>query len=392
MNAFRLVALSVAVFMAGCATIEAPSGPPLPPDMAHRPGGAVARPWPVTTDEPEVRTRIARLLPADLKDKPGWALDLYMAFAYLKLPHASETYCAAMSVIEQESSFQVDPAVAGLPGIVRKELDRRADKYGIPRFVISAAMLKGSPDGRSYNDRIDTLKTEKQLDALFRDMIGELPFGRQLLADYNPVHTAGPMQVSVDFAERHAREKPYPYPMTRTLRDEVFTRRGGLYFGTAILLDYPAPYDDVAFRFADFNAGRYASRNAAFQAELARYADKPLTLDGDLLRYEKGVASDTPSQVEAVARSLAGVLRLNAAEMRRDLLLEKDAAFSQTALYTRLFALADKAAGKPVARQSMPNIDLKSPKIVRKLTTEWFARRVEERYRKCLARAEAASL
>jgi hypothetical protein len=253
-------------------------------------------------------------------------------------------------------------------------------------------MLKGSPDGRSYNDRIDALKTEKQLNALFEDMIGELPFGRQLLADYNPVHTAGPMQVSVDFAEKQVREKPYPYPMTKAVRDEVFTRRGGLYFGTAILLDYPAPYDDVVFRFADFNAGRYASRNAAFQAALARYADKPLTLDGDLLRYEKGVASDTPSQVESVARSLAGVLRMNAAEMRRDLLLEKDSGFSQTALYTRLFALADKAAGKPVARQLMPNIDLKSPKIVRKLTTEWFARRVEERYRKCLTRAEAASL
>jgi hypothetical protein len=392
MSAIRFFALFIATLLAGCATVEAPSGPPLPPDMAHRPGGAVTRPWPVTLEEQESRERIAKLLPADLKDKPGWALDLYMAFAYLKVPHASETYCAAMSVIEQESSFQVDPAVPGLPGIVRKEFDRRADKYGIPKFVISTALLKGSPDGRSYNDRIDALKTEKQLNALFQDMIGELPFGKQLLADYNPVHTAGPMQVSVDFAERHVREKPYPYPMTRTLRDEVFTRRGGLYFGSAILLDYPAPYDDIAFRFADFNAGRYASRNAAFQAALSRYTDKPLTLDGDLLRYEKGVASDTPSQVESVARSLAGVLRMNAAEMRRDLLLEKDAAFSETALCTRLFALADKAAGKPVARQLMPNIDLKSPKIIRKLTTEWFARRVEERYRKCLARADAASL
>lgn len=392
MNAIHLVALSMSVFMAGCATVEAPSGPPLPPDLAHRPGGAVARPWPVTMDEPEVRTRIARLLPADLKDKPGWALDLYMAFAYLKVPHASETYCAAMSVIEQESSFQVDPVVPGLPGIVRKEFDRRAEKYGIPKLLIAAALKTRSPDGRSYDERVDALKTEKQLNALFQDMTGELPFGRQLLADYNPVHTAGPMQVSVEFAERHAREKPYPYPMTKAVRDEVFTRRGGLYFGSAILLDYPAPYDDVAFRFADFNAGRYASRNAAFQAALARYTDKPLTLDGDLLRYEKGVASDTPSQVEAVVRSLAGILRMNAAEMRRDLLLEKEAAFAQSALYTRLFALADKAAGKPVTRQLMPNIDLKSPKIIRKLTTEWFARRVEERYRKCLARAEAASL
>lgn len=40
-------------------------------------------------------------------------------------------------------------------------------------------------------------------------------------------------------------------------------------------------------------------------------------------------------------------------------------------------------------RQAMPQIDLKSPKITRKLTTEWFARRVEGRYRSCLSRAES---
>lgn len=47
--------------------------------------------------------------------------------------------------------------------------------------------------------------------------------------------------------------------------------------------------------------------------------------------------------------------------------------------------MADKA-GKPMPRQAMPQIDLKSPKITRKLTTEWFANRVNERYRGCLER------
>ena len=72
-------------------------------------------------------------------------------------------------------------------------------------------------------------------------------------------------------------------------------------------------------------------------------------------------------------------------QIRRDLLLEKTPAFSRSPLYTRVFALADKA-GKPMPRQAMPQIDLKSPKITRKLTTEWFARRVEGRYKTCLGR------
>jgi hypothetical protein len=198
------------------------------------------------------------------------------------------------------------------------------------------------------------------------------------------------MQVSIEFAERHAREKPYPYPIAKQLRDEVFTRRGGLYFGTAILLDYPAPYDDVVYRFADFNAGRYASRNAAFQTAVNLLSGKSLTLDGDLLRYDDDEPSAAPSQVETTLQGLSAVLNMNARDIRRDLLREKSADFGASQLYERVFALADQKAGQPLQRQAMPRINLSSPKIIRKLTTEWFATRVAERYKRCLARADTA--
>jgi hypothetical protein len=372
--------------LAGCASLESPEGPPLPPDLATRPDGRTGRSWPTDLAEQEARSRIARLINPSVKDREGWSADLHAAYAALEIPHSTETYCAAIAIIEQESSFQVDPVVAGLPDIVRREIDQRADRYGVPKFLVAAALKTKSPTGKTYDQRIDALRTEKQLNALFEDMAGELPLGRQLLADYNPVHTAGPMQVSIAFAEEHTRDKRYPWPIGDTLRNEVFTRRGGLYFGVAILLDYPAPYDQAVYRFADFNAGRYASRNAAFQAALARASRKPVTLDGDLLRYKDGDAIAEPSQVETVLRSLAPSLRLSEREIRRDLLLEKSPAFGDSAVYQRLFELADRAAGKALPRQAMPTIKLNSPKIVRKLTTEWFAKRVEDRYRNCLAR------
>lgn len=372
--------------LTACTSIDEVKTRP-PADMA---GGTSAQTaWPTGMDEKQTRARIAHLFPAGIKDKTAWAGDLYATFQHLQIPHTPQSYCAVMAVIEQESSFQADPVVPGLPDIVWRELEQRGAKYGIPKLLISAAMLKSSPDGRSYQKRIDALKTEKQLNTLYNEMISELPFGQKLFADYNPVRTGGPMQVSIEFAEQQSKEKPYPYPLTGNIRDEVFTRRGGVYFGSAILLDYPAPYSDVVYRFADFNAGRYSSRNAAFQTALSRLAGKPLVLDGDLLRYEKGLASETPSAVETTARSITGLLQMTPAEIRRDLLLEKTPAFSQSPLFKRVFSQADKATGTTLPRQAMPQIDLKSPKITRKLTTEWFARRVEGRYKSCLSRSEA---
>jgi hypothetical protein len=388
MATIRWLPAVVLAVVAGCTTIDSgePPGPPLPPDLARGADGKPVTGWPASLPANEAKQRIARLLPAYVKDKAGWAGDLHAAFVALDIPQAAPTYCAAIAIIEQESSFSADPVVPGLPAIVRRELDERAGRYGIPALVVSAALRLDSPDGRSYNERIDALRTEKQLNQLFEEMIDRLPLGRRLFADYNPVRTGGPMQVSIDFAERQARERAYPYPVGRSLRDEVFTRRGGVYFGSAILLDYPAPYDAAVYRFADFNAGRYSSRNAAFQIALGRIAGRALAADGDLLRYDHGQAVATPSSVEEAALAIAPRLDMNRAQIRRDLLLEKSADFGRSPLYLRVFELADRAAGRPQARQALPQIDLKSPKIQRKLTTEWFAKRVDERYRTCLAR------
>lgn len=335
--------------------------------------------------DPDVaRAKIVKLLPSGVSNPTLWAVDIYAAFEALELPTTDENVCLAIAVTQQESTFTAQPAVPGLSKIARKEIDTRAARFRLPKSVVDIALKVRSPTGKTYEERLRKVTTEKELSDIFEDFIGSVPLGRQLFSGWNPVRTGGPMQVSIAYAQEHASEHRYPYPMPTTIRDEVFTRRGGMYFGIAHLLDYPAAYDEMIYRVADFNAGHYASRNAAFQRAVSRLSKTELALDGDLLLY--GSKAGEPSRTELAIRKLADRLDMNDAQIRSDLEREKHEAFERTKLYKKVFALADDARGKRTPRGVIPNIQLKSAKITRKLTTEWFAKRVDQRYKQCLAR------
>lgn len=364
------------------AVVVATPLPPAAPPQAPKSG----------LSDAEGRALLLRLLPPQIKDRSGWASDIFGAFSGLKIPYTPEYFCAAMAVIEQESSWQGDPPVPGLNRLVWKQIALRADKYHIPMLAVQAALLKPSPDGRSYKARIDSLQTEKQMNAVFEDMVADagklgLPLNVQ-----NPIRTGGPMQVSVEFADGHVRVWPYPYQAKGSMRHEVFSRRGGVYFGVANLLHYRASYPEMIYRFADYNAGRYSSRNAAFQLALARLSGQKLALDGDLLRYDNGRPAAVASGTEKALLALGGKLGIGEADIRRDLQQEKAESFGQTRLFNRVFELAERQAGHRMPREVLPQIRLNSPKITRKLTTEWFAKRVDGRYQTCLKRAPAPVL
>ena len=331
----------------------------------------------------EVRAEIVRLLPATTQDREGWAMDITAAFGALNVDPGTSNLCATLAVIGQESNYTTDPAVPGLGRIARAEIDRRAEQHEVPQLLVRAALSVKSSDGRSYADRIAAVRTERELSLVYEDFIGRVPMGRRLFADANPVHTGGPMQVSVAFAETEARERDYPYPVEGSIRHEVFSRRGGVYFGVAHLLGYPASYDRMIYRFADYNAGFYASRNAAFQNAVSLASGIPLALDGDLISYD----SDQPGATELAVRSMARHLELDDSDIRRALEKGESVDFEQTTLYQRVFARAQKITHQKLPRAVLPRIALKSPKITRKLTTEWFATRVDQRYRECLAKA-----
>jgi hypothetical protein len=353
-----LALLALGTVLLGACSSTPPREPPIDPDLA--------------------RAEIGARIPGTVANRDGWTIDMFAAFEALEVRPTTRNICAVVAVVQQESGFQVDPLVPGLPAMARREIDERAARYHIPGAVVSLALNVRSPDGRSYAERLQQAKTERALSDMFEDFIGTVPLGRRLFADLNPVRTGGPMQVGIAFAESHVKTTAYPFPLAGDIRHEVFTRRGGLYFGIAHLLDYPVSYDSMLYRFADFNAGHYASRNAAFQQAVSSLTRTRLAIDGDLLRE----GSSEPSQTELAVRKLGDRLGLGERQIRRDLERGTAHEFEETDLYRKVFELAD--ARGPAPRALVPSIRLQSVKISRKLTTDWFARRVDDRYRRCL--------
>ncbi|WP_429092950.1 DUF1615 domain-containing protein [Aeromonas rivipollensis] len=371
---WRLCALLAAAVLAGCAS------EPTPPSPTVEEAAAIAKqPRAMQPRKPaDMKSRIVRFLPRQVQDKPGWANDVVTALSTQGLTVNDHNVCSVLAVAEQEATYQADPVVPGLGKIAWKEINARAAKLLIPEFVVRTALSIKSPTGKSYAARIDALRTEREMSEIFEDMIGAVPMGKQLFGNLNPVRTGGPMQVSVAFAEANARG--YPYPVKESIRHEVFTRRGGIWFGTKHIFGYPADYPDTLYRFADFNAGWYASRNAAFQAAVSRVSGKPLALDGDLVRYD----SDLPGKTELAVHSIASRVNMSKQAIHQSLLKGDSSDFAQTDLYHRVFTLADKQAGKRQPRAVLPGIQLKSPKITRNLTTAWFAKRVDDREQACV--------
>jgi Protein of unknown function (DUF1615) len=332
----------------------------------------------------QARAVIDESIPKGVSDRVGWRNDIYTGFTAQELTPTRESLCAVIAVIEQESSFQVNPPIPGLGAIAWREIDGRAARAGVPRIIVHSALDLRSPDGKTCSQRIDTARTEKDLSDIYEDFIGSVPLGSRLFANLNPIRTRGPMQVNVTYANRYAVVRPYPYTVKVSIVDEVFTRRGSLYFGIAHLFAYQPPYDHYIFRFADFNAGQFASRNAAFQNAISKASGTPLVTDGALVGA-KGADSGT-GDTELVLRTLRSRLKVDDREIHEALEQGKTQDLERTEVYERVFALADHLERRPLPRAIIPVIRLQGPKISRALTTNWYAHRVEERYEQCLGR------
>lgn len=340
---------------------------------------------------------VASHFPSGTDDRDGWARDLVLALQANRIPIDVEHVCSVIAVAEQESGVTANPKVANLPAIAKRALEEKAKTLGPlgPKVIASLLDAKAPGSTRTFAQRIETLKTESDLDLLFRELleehqrqspvlyfaadVGARLFSSGSLEAHNPVTTAGSMQVSVRFAQEHAKKVGHE---PARARDELYTRSGGLLYGSARLWSFEADYDEMKFRFADYNAGEFASRNAAMQEQVAQLSKMPLALDGDWLAYDADgdVKSTSTHSMEAL-RSL----ELGTNE-ERDAKKEKRRDFEQTRTWGLVKAAWEKKFKKPPAYARLPEVELKSSKMSRPRSTAWFAESVDRRYQSCLKR------
>jgi len=348
---------------------------------------------------------VASLIPPSVEDRAGWARDILIALETVDRAADSRAACAVVAVIAQESSFSADPVVPNLAAIVEREMEARAHRFGPLGPPTLRALLSARPEGarQTFAERLQQVRTERQVDLIFREMVAyyerEHPLATaaasafnnlvsgQSLRDLNPITTAGSMQVAVAWsaAQGHSRGLSQ-----EAVRDLLYTRAGGVRYGTERLLGYRTNYDRMLYRFADFNAGFYASRNAALQEALAKLTGRPLDLDGDFLAYDregKPLAAETASSRAVAWLAANRGWPLEPRELRDDLEREKSFAFEETRTVRAIRQEANRR-GLPWTAARLPVVRLESPKLARNRTTAWFAQAVEKRYRACLAKLD----
>lgn len=347
---------------------------------------------------------VASLLPKRVSDRQGWASDIVAVFEKLKIPLEPVNVCTAVAIIDQESNFVADPAVPNLGEVSLKALnDKLDDKLGKTLAGYFRTMLDKHPTpDKSFAKRIKAVKTERQLDELFREMfayfaktykVGAVNDTAKLLNNgidekLNPITTLGSMQVHIDYAKDHRRANMN----NDELRTDLYSRYGGLYYGIHRLMLYQADYDKPLYRFADYNSGMYSSRNASFQEQVGTLANKKLALDGDLLIYKDGKPTQTKGETEKTLIALAPTLALTEAQIRQDLKKEKSQKFETTATYQAVQTAYRQKTKKDPKYAIMPQVVISGVKLSRDYNTNWFATNVNKRYDTCMAAARREKL
>lgn len=346
--------------------------------------------------------QITKLIPKRVDGRASWAADIAKIFDELKIPKNTQNICTAIAVIDQESNFDADPRVPNLGNASLKAIDEKLEaKFGKTLTKTFLTMLKTKPTkDDSFIEQIKQVKTERELDELYQKIfdyfantykVSGLAHITKLTGEgiderINPITTLGSMQVHIDYARAHRRSNM----SDRTLRADLYSQYGGLYYGIHRLMVYKADYDKPLYRFADYNSGMYSSRNAAFQQRISSLSKQKIDIDGDLLLYDGSSPLSKKSQTETVLIKLLATAPtpISERQIRSDLKKEKTKSFEDTQSYRAISEMFKKKYGRDPSYAIMPQVVISGPKLSRDYNTNWFATRVDKRYQTCMATAK----
>lgn len=367
--------------------------------------------WWNTQDKTIDAEQISKLIPGRVNNRGSWAEDIYKITEQLGIPQTKENVCTIIAVVDQESNFVADPHVPGLGAKAVKEIDDRLDEKFKDKLGDSIGgtvagyfqeVLKNQPTPEdNYLKQMRKVSTERELDELYREIFAHMAkhyhvsaltgaaklVGQDIGEKLNPITTLGSMQVHISYAKDHKRQGG----SIADLRSDLYSQYGGLYYGIHRLMMYPADYDQPIYRFADYNSGMYSSRNAAFQSMLNELTAAELTLDGDLLLYNKNgnpKAEKSQSEQELINVFAANNVFITPRQIRADLKKEKEKKFEDTQTYKAVTELYEKKIGKEKFYAIMPEVVISGPKLSRDYNTNWFATRVNGRYQTCMQKAK----
>lgn len=314
-----------------------------------------------------------------------WAQAIKESLEELGQPVDKEHVCAVAAVISQVSGFSIAPENSRMASILRKKIES-AETNEVLRFIIETRLDQKASNGRTFRENIDSVASELDFEQWY-DEFTSASITKPILLVLNKdasdlVTTIGSMQVSVKFAEEYPK-KPLNAGFG-SVRNMLYTCKGGVFYGTAYLLDYKHNYDDWKYVFADFNAGHYSSRNAGFQKMLAKLTKKTVVQDGDLMSYENGDIKPSTTYETFIGFLKKKGMEFDEGRIRKDFSKEKSYDFENTWSYTTIAEMHRKKYGRTIYAV-LPDIPLNSPKFVSKnLSTKWFAQRVKSRYNHCM--------
>lgn len=372
--------------------------------------------WWSSDKDPEMEAdQIRKVIPARVNDRESWSQDIFDIMQELSIPKTKQNVCSIVAVVDQESNFVADPTVPGLGAKAVEEINSRlkekfeaklGEKIGGTVAGYFEDVLKNQPSPENnYMSQMRKVQTERELDLLYREIFDYMAqhyhvsaltgaaklVGQDIGEKLNPITTLGSMQVHINYAKEHKRKAGG----IAELRNDLYTQYGGLYYGIHRLMEYPADYDEAIYRFADYNSGMYSSRNAAFQKMLGALTEAEISLDGDLLLYNKdGDVRSTQSQTEKelIAVFAQNNVLVTPRQIRADLKKEKEEKFEDTQTYLAVQKLYQKKTNKEPMYAVMPQVVISGPKLSRDYNTNWFASRVNGRYEQCMQKAKRIKL